>query len=157
MAWGWKGCVPWPCGVRTGWTHVSIQKGVTTCYFYSNVELVASSSTCSTYLRVFGPNYDTTHQTQRGRWSRHNPRNKAAPGAQSVPCSIPVGSTHPDLRRHGAHGYRSDAKIFQMTHRVFIIFPGPSTWLQGSREKELLGFEIMVYTCSFHHALGSSP
>jgi hypothetical protein len=44
-----------------------------------------------------------------------------------------------------------------MTHTVFIIFPGPSTWLQASREKELLGFEIMVYTCSFHHPLGSSP
>lgn len=39
--------------VRTGWTHVSIQKGVTTCYFYSHVELVASSSTCSTYLIEF--------------------------------------------------------------------------------------------------------
>ena len=173
MAWGWKGCVPWPCGVRSNWVDPCLY----TKRSYYMLLLQSCWASCQLINmfniphRVFGPDYDTTHQTQRGRWSRHNPRNKAAPGAQSVPCSIPVGSTHPDLRRHGAHGYRSDAKIFQMTHTVFIIFPGPSTWLQASREKELLGFEIMVFIhvhfiissfhhftiLSCHHPLGSSP
>ena len=102
MAWGWKGCVPW-CGVRTGWTHFSKLKQV--------------RWSCSTYQSFWRPNYDTT-QTPRGQdgqgMSRHNPRNKVAPGAQSVPCSIQVGSTHPDLRAHIGDPHESPSDLWMI-------------------------------------------